>query len=260
MIIAYYRGKWEAVLLKAVILAAGKGTRLRELTADKPKPMVRVGNSTALERIVQGISQAGIREFVFVVGYRREVIEKYFGDGSKFGIKITYIHQKEQTGTGSAVHLTAPAVGEEPFLMSFGDIIIPPANYQAMVNSYRETGAQVILALNWVDDPYRGAAVYLDQNNRVERIVEKPPRGTATTNWNNAGIFLFSPLIFQYTAKLTPSQRGEYELPQAIANMIRDGRQVEGFKLQGYWGDIGTPQELEQMQSVVADSNLGGRQ
>lgn len=207
---------------------------------------------------MKGISQSGIRDFVFVVGYRKEVIEKYFGDGSKFGVKITYVHQKEQTGTGSAVHLTADVVGQEPFLMSFGDIIIPPANYKAMVDTYN-TGAQAVLALNWVEDPYRGAAVYLDENNKVQRIVEKPPKGTATTNWNNAGVFLFSPIIFQYTAKLTPSERGEYELPQAIANMISDGRNVQGLKLQGYWGDIGTPEELEQMRTVVqnAQTNSG---
>lgn len=241
--------------MKAVILAAGKGTRLRQLTADRPKPMVKVGNSTALERIMSGICQAGIRDFVFVVGYRREVIEQYFGDGSKFGVKITYVHQREQTGTGSAVHLAAASVGDEPFLMSFGDIIIPPANYRAMVDTYQQTGAQAVLALNWVEDPYRGAAVYLDENNKVENIVEKPPKGTSTTNWNNAGIFLFNPIIFQYTAKLTPSRRGEYELPQAIAQMIADGRHVQGLKLQGYWGDIGTPEELEQMRNVVQNAH-----
>ena len=76
------------------------------------------------------------------------------------------------------------------------------------------SGADAVLALNWVADPYKGAAVYLDENDVVKEIVEKPPKGTAKTNWNNAGFFLFSPLIFQYTAALTPSVRGEYELPR----------------------------------------------
>jgi NDP-sugar pyrophosphorylase family protein len=240
--------------VKAVILAAGKGTRLRQLTANRPKPMVKVGNSTALERIMGGIAQAGIREFVLVVGYRKEVIERYFGDGARFGVKIHYVHQQVQNGTGSAVHLTREVVGEEPFLLSFGDIIVPPDNYQAMTAAY-SSGADAVLALNWVADPYKGAAVYLDENDVVKEIVEKPPKGTAKTNWNNAGIFLFSPLIFQYTAALTPSVRGEYELPQAIGQMIADGRKVIGLKLQGYWGDIGTPEELEQMQHIVQDAH-----
>lgn len=245
--------------MKAVILAAGKGTRLRELTAEKPKPMVKVGDSTALERIVLGIREAGIHEFVFVVGYRKEVIEEYFGTGEKLGINISYVHQQKQTGTGSAVHLAKEAVGEEPFLLSFGDIIIPQANYKAMVETYRQTAADGILALNWVEDPYQGAAVYIDEKQQVERIEEKPPQGTATTNWNNAGVFLFSPLIFEYTEALTPSSRGEYELPEAISNMIADGRKVMGVKLEGYWGDIGTPGDLEKMQTVVQTAHLHRR-
>ena len=160
--------------MKAVILAAGKGTRLRQLTANRPKPMVKVGNSTALERIMGGIAQAGSREFVLVVGYRKEVIERYFGDGARFGVKIHYVHQQVQNGTGSAVHLTREVVGEEPFLLSFGDIIVPPDNYQAMTAAY-SSGADAVLALNWVADPYKGAAVYLDENDVVKEIVDKPP-------------------------------------------------------------------------------------
>jgi dTDP-glucose pyrophosphorylase len=183
------------------------------------------------------------------------VIQDYFGDGSKFGIRTTYIHQEVQTGTGSALHLTRDAVGDSPFVMTYGDILVPEINYYGIVSTYQKLKCQALIGLNWVDDPYRGAAVYLAADNRVERIEEKPPKGTATTHWNNAGVFVFDPVLFEYTAQLKLSPRGEYELPDAIQAMLSQKLPVYGYPLEGYWKDIGTPEDVNAAQHLFTSES-----
>ena len=97
--------------------------------------------------------------------------------------------------------------------MTYGDILVPASNYAGMIQTFEQTKSRAILGLNWIDDPYKGAAVYLGPDNRVERIIEKPPKGTSTTNWNNAGMYVFDPVIFEYTARLRPSARGSMSCP-----------------------------------------------
>ncbi|MDP7163096.1 MAG: nucleotidyltransferase family protein, partial [Phycisphaerae bacterium] len=107
----------------AIILAAGKGTRMKHLTKDKPKPLVEVGKSNILEHILFAIRDAGIRDFVVVTGYFANLIEDHFGNGAKFDMNIEYVRQKELDGTGSALRICREAAGNEPFFMSFGDIM-----------------------------------------------------------------------------------------------------------------------------------------
>ena len=171
--------------------------------------------------------------------------------GSRLGLRFRYLRQEQQDGTGSAVHLARDEVGDEPFLLALGDILVSPENYPRLLASFEERPCEAILSLVRVGDPCRGAAVYVDDGMRLTRIVEKPPPGTSTTPWNNAGVFVFSPIIFDYTARLTPSLRGEYELPQAIMQMIADGRELRGFPLTGFWGDMGTPEDLARFEAVL---------
>lgn len=241
----------------AVILAAGKGTRMKHLTADRPKPMVEVGKQHMLERIFVGMRGAGIRKFVVVTGYHANLIEETFGDGARLGIAIAYVRQEQQTGTASALLLCRRHVGDGPFLMSWGDILVEPHNYRRLVDAFAAHPCDALLTVNPVDDPYRGAAVYVTADGVVEKIVEKPPRGTSTTPWNNAGVFVLAPIAFEYAARLQPSPRGEYELPEAIRNMIDDGRLVRALPLEGYWGDIGTPEDVERMERILAERETG---
>ncbi|HHT26661.1 MAG TPA: nucleotidyltransferase family protein [Firmicutes bacterium] len=241
--------------MKAVILAAGRGTRLAELTKEVPKPMVPIGGRPCLARIITALHATGIGEIVIVTGYRADVIKAYFGDGAQMGVNITYVDQSVQSGTGSALHITRETVGDSSFVMTYGDILVPEENYAQMAQVFQKLRPQALLGLNWVEDPYRGAAVYLAENNRVAKIVEKPPQGTATTHWNNAGVFVFDPIIYQYTETLQLSPRGEYELPDAIQAMLQAGLAVYGYPLQGYWKDIGTPEDVRAAHRLVSDPN-----
>ena len=228
----------------AVVLAAGRGTRMKDLTDDLPKPMLPIAGRPLLEHILSVLRDAGIERYAIVTGYRAERIEEHFGDGSRFGVEIVYRRQEVVDGTARALLLGRDAVGDRPFLLAWGDILTERTNYPAMLARFDEVDADGVLAVNWIDDPYRGAAVYVDGDNRIERIVEKPPKGTATTHWNNAGIGAFQPVMFDYAQAVKPSPRGEYELPDAISAMIGDGRGVYAYALQGYWSDVGTPEDL----------------
>jgi UDP-N-acetylglucosamine diphosphorylase / glucose-1-phosphate thymidylyltransferase / UDP-N-acetylgalactosamine diphosphorylase / glucosamine-1-phosphate N-acetyltransferase / galactosamine-1-phosphate N-acetyltransferase len=231
--------------MKAVILAAGKGTRMKEITKEIPKPMVLINGKPMLEHIINFVKASGITEFGLVVGYKHSVVKDYFGDGSSRGISITYIEQVEQNGTGAALHLARNFAGSEPFFFTFGDVITPHENYRGMIEYYQRGTSYCLLGLNRVGDPYRGAAVYIDENNTITRMVEKPPLGTSTTDLTNAGIMILGKDIFKYTARINVSPRGEYELTDIFGMITGDGKILKGYILSGYWRDVGTALDLE---------------
>lgn len=237
--------------MKAVILAAGKGTRMKEITRTIPKPMAAIKGKPMLEHIITFIKNTGITEIGIVVGYKKSIIQEYFRNGSYIGVSITYIEQKEQNGTGAALHLAKNFVSGELLFFTFGDIITHQENYKGMINYYKTQKCDVLLGLNTVDDPYQGGAVYIDKNNNIVQIVEKPPKGTSKTNLNNAGLMVLAPDIFDYTAKLKLSLRGEYELTDVFNTIREDGKVVKGYKLSGYWRDVGTSEDLAKVNNIL---------
>ena len=123
--------------MKALILAAGRGTRLGALTADCPKPMLPIHGVPMIERIMAGIArEAGITEFVLVTGYRADVIQAYFADGARWGWQVQYVHQEPPRGVGDAVHCARPLLADGPFLMTYGDIMLDPVNYRRFAQAW----------------------------------------------------------------------------------------------------------------------------
>ncbi|PYV42753.1 MAG: nucleotidyl transferase [Acidobacteria bacterium] len=244
--------------MRAVILAAGKGTRMKQLTSSRPKPMVEICRKPILEHILIALRDSGIREFILITGYFAEQVENYFLNGEALGVQIHYIRQRVQNGTGSAFHLAKELVGEEPFFAGYGDIITSLNNYPRLTRDFQHRPCDGLLSLNWVDDPFRGAAVYIDHENFITDIIEKPPAGTSTSHWNNAGLMVFSPVLFQYTSNLKPSPRGEYEITDAIRAMIGDKRQLRGFRLEGFWSDVGRPEDIEVVSRAICEDKVKG--
>jgi len=214
------------------------------LTATTPKPLLRLCQRPIIEHILVGLEAAGVRRSIVVTGYLGEQIERHLGNGSQFGLELTFRRQQYAEGTARALALVRDDLDNEPFLLSWGDVLVDGTLYAELLNDFRRAPADLLLTVNPCADPWRGAAVYVEPDWHVTRLVEKPPRGTSHTSWNNAGIFVFSPLIFTYLKGLGPSSRGEYELPQAIAAMIADGRNVRAHPLHGFWSDLGTPEDL----------------
>lgn len=235
----------------AAVLAAGRGTRLGGLTADRPKPMVEVGGKPVLEHILAQLISVGIAELTFVVGYRGEMIRTYFGDGARWGVRITYVEQPEMNGTGAAIGLAERSVGAAPFVAAFGDILTATEHYRMIVADFASAPCTAVVGINPVADPYAGAAVYRD-GNRVTRVVEKPARGTAASHWNLAGVSVYTAAIWPAIRALRPSARGEYEITDAIEALVASGQEVRACEFDGYWSDIGTPEALEEAERYVA--------
>ena len=241
-----------AEISTAVLLAAGRGKRLGALTAETPKTLLEVAGAPLISHIADALAAAGLTHFIVVVGYLSGQIEGWAKTWQRENpeIKITTVRQPELNGTGGAM-LAAQAHlgGVARFVFGWADILMDRANYPRFIHRARIDEYDLMLAVNRVKDPFRGAAVYVNPHMMVERLDEKPPPGTARTQWNNAGLFASSPIIFDYLARLEPSVRGELELPGAITQMIADGRVVRAVDIRGFWSDVGTPEDLEKTRA-----------
>jgi UDP-N-acetylglucosamine diphosphorylase / glucose-1-phosphate thymidylyltransferase / UDP-N-acetylgalactosamine diphosphorylase / glucosamine-1-phosphate N-acetyltransferase / galactosamine-1-phosphate N-acetyltransferase len=230
---------------KAVLLAAGRGTRMRELTADLPKPMIEVRGKPVLQHIVEGLRDAGVRQLLVIVGYRADAVQNSFGDGSRYNIEIQYTTQAVQDGTGRVVDLARNFVGDSPFVLSYGDILVDPANYKRLLNLPQDVEA--IISVTRGEDVSKGGAVFLNEEMELVDLREKSKPGEPTSPWYNAGIYTFRSSIFEFTAKLKPSPRGEYELTDAIRALAHSGKKVKALELTGGWADVRDPEILARL-------------
>ena len=230
---------------KAVLLAAGRGTRMRELTQEIPKPMLQVRGKPVLQHIVEGLRGAGLTDFLVIVGWRAEVVRDFFGDGSTLGVRMEYATQLEQNGTGKVVELAREFVGNDMFVLSYGDVLTAPGNYPGICATL--TGAEAVVSVKRNEDVTQGGAVFVNEKFELIDLREKPKAGEPTSPWYNAGIYAFRPSIFDYIAKLERSPRGEYELTDAIRNLALAGNKVQAFELEGAWADVRDPEILAQL-------------
>lgn len=236
-------------ITKAVLLAAGKGTRMRELTAELPKPMLQVRGKPVLQHIVEGLREAGLADFLIVVGWRAEVVKEFFGDGSKLGVRIEYATQVEQNGTGKVVELARGFTGDDPFVLSYGDILVTAENYPRICAGL--AGAEAVVSVKRSDDISQGGAVFVNEQFELTDLREKPKPGEPTSPWYNAGVYAFRPGIFDFIAKLERSPRGEYELTDAIRNLALAGEKVQALELSGDWADVRDPEILEKLNTPL---------
>lgn len=249
-------------MTKAVILAAGKGTRMGDLTQEIPKPMLAVQGRPILEHIVEGLKEVGVREFHLVTGWRAEVIESHFGDGSRFGVRISYSRQVVQDGTGKAPELAKDFVGQDDFVLTYGDILVKPETYGQMIERWRSGPFDGVLTVTAGEDVTKGGLFFFDDGRFcLTRLVEKPDAAQlerlradgwirpGRPVWYNAGIYLFRPSLFEYTARLQKSPRGEYELTDALAAMIAGGKVLAGLRIAGRWVDVRDPEVLASLQA-----------
>jgi dTDP-glucose pyrophosphorylase len=242
---------------KAVILAAGRGTRMRELTAAVPKPMIEVRGKPVLQHIVEGLRDAGICDCLIVVGYRPDAVRDFFRNGSRYNLAIQYTTQTVQDGTGRVVELAQDFVDNRPFILAYGDILVEPANYKSVVDLPHDVEA--MLTVTRGEDVSQGGAVFLNDEMDLVDLREKlqPGAGIGDADsrdhrsrlqpFYNAGLYAFRPSIFDFTAKLKPSSRGEYELTDAIRDLAQSGKKVRALELTGEWADVRDPETLARL-------------
>ena len=246
--------------MKAVILAAGKGTRMKELTNELPKPMLCVHGRPILEHILSGLLGAGIRDVFIVTGHKAETIEAHFGDGSKWGARIAYGRQLVQDGTGKAPEVAKSFVGTDDFLLTYGDILVRPEAYPQMVRRFGEGDFAGVITVTGSQDLTKGALNFFDDQFCLTELFEKPSPAKLDAlrregrlkpgemAWYNAGIYIFRPVVFEFTARLEKSPRGEYELTDAINALAAAGHRIAGMEIAGRWVDVRDPEVLAELE------------
>ena len=233
--------------MECVVLAAGEGKRMRPLTAKRPKVMLPLANRPIMEHLVLATRDTGIKDFVFVVGYGEREIRTHFGDGSEFGITVTYAPQRHQYGTADAVGSVRDLV-TGPFLLMNGDMILKSSDIADFCRCKTPC-----MGISTTDHPGDYGVVLVD-GNRVTSLEEKSKQ--PKSNLINAGAYLFSPDIFDRVDKVKPSARGELELTDALAWLIAE-RKLGAFRLP-YWMDVGYPWDMLDANATLMDQNPVG--
>jgi glucose-1-phosphate thymidylyltransferase len=236
--------------MKAIVLAAGEGTRLRPLTEDKPKGMVEVNGKPLITHCFEKLSDLGATEFVVVVGYRKQDIIDHYGDEWQ-GIPITYTHQREQNGLAHAL-LTAEEHIDDDFMLILGDNVFE-ANLSDVVHRQQESRADAAFLVEEVpwDEAPRYGVCDTNKYGEITDVVEKPD--DPPSNLVMTGFYTFSPAIFHACKLVQPSNRGEYELSEAIDLLLQSGRTIDAIRLDGWRVDVGYPEDRDEAERRLED-------
>ncbi|MGM0590514.1 MAG: UTP--glucose-1-phosphate uridylyltransferase AglF [Halobacteriota archaeon] len=236
--------------MQAVVLAAGKGTRLRPLTENKPKGMVEVADKPILTHCFEQLVDLGAQKLVVVVGYRKQDIISHYGDEFD-GVPITYAHQREQSGLAHAL-LCAEEHIDGDFMLMLGDNVFR-ANLRDVVRRQQEDRADAAFLVEEVpmEEASRYGVCKTNQYGEITEVVEKPEN--PPSNLVMTGFYTFSPAIFHACQLVQPSGRGEYEISEAIDLLIRSGRTIDAIGLQGWRMDIGYPEDRDEAERRILE-------
>jgi glucose-1-phosphate thymidylyltransferase len=235
--------------MKGLILSGGKGTRLRPLTYTSAKQLVPVANKPVLFYGIESLAEAGIRDIGIVVGDTQAEIRAAVGDGSAWGVSITYIEQDAPRGLAHAVLISEPFIGAEPFVMYLGDNLLNKGITNFVEEFVRERPAAQILLARVPDPQMFGVAELAD--GRVVRLVEKPAE--PKSDLALVGVYMFSPVVFEAVKAIRPSFRNELEITDAIQYLIDRGLEVRPHIVDGWWKDTGKLEDMLEANRLILD-------
>lgn len=235
--------------MKSIILCAGKGTRLRPLTHTSAKHLIPIANKPVLFYAIEAIKDCGIKDIGIIIGETGEDIKRELKEGSKWGVKITYVEQKEALGLAHAVAVAQDFLGEDKFLMYLGDNLLKNGveNY---ARKFIEGNFNAFVLLTEVDNPRQFGVAELEKG-RVVRVVEKPKE--PVSNLALIGVYFFDKNIHQAIKNIKPSARGELEITDAIQWMIDQGYKVGAEVIQGWWKDTGRPGDILEANRLILE-------
>jgi glucose-1-phosphate thymidylyltransferase len=240
------------LIKKAIVLGAGKGTRLLPLTLAMPKEMIRVGLKPVIEHVIEVLKAGGIKEILIIVGRNKEAIMNYLGSGERLGVKIYYRIQEKPKGSADAVYMGRDFIGSENFVVAYGDNYFKPYSVMADIIKYHETKkSDVTLLVHPVNDPRRFGIVKLDNHERVICIIEKPTIQKAKSYMTNgaflniAGLLILKNTIFDFIERTQMGINNELWLTDAVELMRQQNREkIFGYQFKGIRYDIGTFESL----------------
>ena len=236
--------------MKAIILHGGHGTRLRPLTHTGPKQLLPIGNKPMSKYSLDDITDAGITEIAVIIGdIFPEKVKEFYGDGSKYGVKITYISQDKPGGIAQAIGLCRDFVGNDRFVVYLGDNILK-GGIASYSSRFAQSSADALILLCEVKDSSRFGIATI-KGDRIEKIVEKPKN--SVSNLAVIGVYFLTPEIFRIIDTLKPSWRGELEITEALQNLMDSGKKVEYDYVTGWWKDTGTPEDILDANRFMLD-------
>ena len=239
--------------MKALVLSGGKGTRLRPLTHTGAKQLVPIANKPILAYVFDNIAKVGIKEIGVIISPETgEEIKSTMGDGSKWGVKVTYIPQTEPKGLAHAVITGQEFLGSDPFVMYLGDNLIG-TGIEGFVKTFNDTKSDAVILLKPVDNPSSFGVAEIDKTGKIICLEEKPKN--PKSNLALVGVYIFSPEIHKSIANIKPSKRGELEITDAIQNLVTIGKPVYSHVLDQatWWLDTGKKDDLLAANAVVLD-------
>jgi glucose-1-phosphate thymidylyltransferase len=238
--------------LRGLILSGGKGTRLRPITHTSAKQLVPVANKPVLFYGIEAMAAAGIREIGIIIAPETgDEIRELTGDGSRFGVEITYILQPEPLGLAHAVLTAEPFLRDAPFVMYLGDNLLQ-GGIEELVSAFRANEPDALILLTPVDDPENYGVAELDGDNTVTRLVEKPKQ--PATDLALVGVYMFTPGIHDAARAIRPSPRGELEITDAIQHLVDSGQRVEPHIVRGWWKDTGRLDDMLEANRLILDA------
>src|SRR3954454_12600300 len=241
--------------MKAVIMAGGQGTRLRPLTSDQPKPMIPIVNLPCMEHIVELLGRHGFTDIAVTLQFLPDEIRDYFGDGSDWGVNMSYSVEDAPAGTAGSVKMAEQQLGleGERLLIISGDALTD-ADLSRLVEFHEEKGSEATMALKSVENPLDFGIVITEEDGRISRFLEKPAWGQVFSDTVNTGIYVLEPSIL---AQIPASK--EYDFSKELfPRLLEEGWPLYGYVTEDYWQDIGTLEQYMQAQRDVLDGRMRG--
>ncbi|MFP4498771.1 MAG: sugar phosphate nucleotidyltransferase [Vulcanimicrobiota bacterium] len=238
--------------MKAIVLVGGKGTRLRPLTYDFPKPMMPICGKPFIEYQLQQMKDFGISDVIFSLGYKWKTFDYHFGDGKDFGIKLHYVVEDSPLGTGGAIKNIQKLLNSGENFFVFNGDILAPFDLKAIYDLHTRNKSVCTLALTPVEDPTAYGVVETDKNNRITSFTEKPRPEEVRSNLINAGLYVLNRRVLDY---MKPDKKISIER-ETFPSLLQANEPMYGYSHDGYWMDIGTPEKLLQANYDVLEERM----
>ena len=235
--------------MKGILLHGGHGTRLRPLTHTGPKQLLPIANKPMSQYCIESMKEAGVTDIAVIIGgIGSNKVREYYGNGEKFGVKISYIEQESPKGIAHAIGLCHNFIGNDKFLVFLGDNIIHK-NIRDFANEFVNSDDDASLLLCEVKNPSQFGIADMDNDGKITRIMEKPK--DPPTNFAVTGIYFLTPKIFEIIENLKPSWRNELEITDALQILLSENNKISYHIITDYWKDTGTPEDIINANKII---------